>query len=393
MRDIYDESLHLLRDLVGFATVSGQSNLELIEYVERYARLFHLRCERVQSYDRPDRAGLLLRVGPDVAGGIALSGHTDVVPVTAQHWQSPPFVLSERQGRFYGRGCADMKSFIATALACIPAWLEAGISQPIVLLLSYDEEIGCCAGEVMAQALKRFQKDVRGVIVGEPSSMQIKVAQKGIANLRTVIQGVPCHSSHFNQGVSAVHLGAFIVRSMEALMEDLQREGRVNTMFDVPYSTLHAGVMRGGEATNIMASQCSIDWEIRCLKEDGVAYLLDRLQQKCAAHVNELRAAHPDLRVHSEYTTRIIPALGVEEKNTALALCQAILPQAQGMNGVAYAAEAGDFQQAGFPTVICGPGSIEQAHQADEYIDAAQIKQAIDFMLQIPKALRDAPNL
>nr|WP_281504192.1 acetylornithine deacetylase [Chromohalobacter japonicus] len=383
------DTIALLERLVGFDTVSRHSNLELIAFIERYLAEYDVPCTRIDN-DDGSKANLLARIGPEVAGGVVLSGHTDVVPVDGQPWSSDPFTLIEKDdGRLYGRGSCDMKGFIASALAQVPQWQTLDLQRPIYLAFSYDEEVGCLGAPRLIERLMADAPTPAAVIVGEPTLMAPVVAQKGITNLRTTVTGREAHSSQVRQGVSAVHVAARLVTRIEDIMAELVSEGRVDPLFNVPHSSLHVGKIQGGTAINIMARECHFDWEIRHLPTDGFEALFERFQHYAESLVHDLRPRAPQIAIHTDHLTETVPALADRDNQAAVALCQSLLG-ATDNDAVAYATEAGQFQRAGLPTVICGPGSIAQAHQPDEYLDVAQLEAADAFMAALGERMASA---
>lgn len=380
----------LLGKLVGFATVSRDSNLELIAFVEDYLDQLDVEHWRIES-DDGTKANLLARIGPNVEGGVVLSGHTDVVPVDGQPWTTNPFTLTrgtgDNQGRLYGRGTCDMKGFIACALAEAPHWLASNLEVPVWLALSYDEEVGCVGAPRMIEQLMARHPRPAAVIVGEPTLMQPVVAQKGITNLRTTVTGREAHSSQVHQGVSAIHVAARLVTRIEDVMHQLREEGRVDESFSVIHSSLHVGRIEGGTAINIMARRCCFDWEIRHLPTDDFRELLARVEASARELEAEMHRRAPEASIVTEALSATVPALSDRDNHEALTLCHALLGH-QPPGAVAYATEAGQFQLAGLPTVICGPGSIGQAHQPDEYIEISQLEAGSRFMRALGERLR-----
>ncbi|WP_144821604.1 acetylornithine deacetylase [Marinobacter piscensis] len=370
----------MLERLVGFATVSRKSNLELIAFVGEWLHRHGVESWPITS-DDGNKANLLARIGPAVEGGVVLSGHTDVVPVDGQPWSTDPFTLVDGgDGRLYGRGTCDMKGFIACALAEVPTWVTLPLKKPIYLALSYDEEVGCLGAPRMIERLMSDQPRPAAVIVGEPTTMQPVVAQKGSTNLRTVVTGRAAHSSQVNQGVSAIHVAARLITRIEDIIADLRAEGRVDEAFNVAHSSLHVGKIQGGTAINIMARECQFEWEIRHLPDDRFADLLAQVNEFSATLEAEMQLRSRECRIQTEQLTKTVPALADQNNQEVLDLCHALLPDKQPPGAVAYATEAGQFQQVGLSTVICGPGSIAQAHQPDEYIEREQLEAGSEFM-------------
>ncbi|MGM0982212.1 MAG: acetylornithine deacetylase [Pseudomonadota bacterium] len=377
----------ILDRLVGFATVSRDSNLALIEWVEGWLDEHGVAHWRVES-DDGRKANLLARIGPAVAGGVVLSGHTDVVPVDGQPWSTDPFTLVDKgDGRLYGRGTCDMKGFIACALAEVPRWVDQALATPLWLAFSYDEEVGCIGAPRMIERLLADHPRPAAVIVGEPTMMHPVVAHKGATNLRTTVTGRAAHSSQVNQGVSAIHVAARLVTRIEDVMAELKAEGRVDEAFNVVHSSLHVGKIQGGTAINIMARECTFEWEIRHLPSDRFEELLERVNDTAAKLEAEMRQRAPDADIVTEALNTTVPALADDNNAEVLELCRDLLDE-RPAGAVAYATEAGQFQREGLPTVICGPGSIGQAHQPDEYIDVEQLEAGAAFMAALGKRLQ-----
>lgn len=376
----------MLERLVGFATVSRDSNLELIAFVEGYLDEHGVEHWRVES-DDGKKANLLARIGPAVEGGVVLSGHTDVVPVDGQPWSTDPFTLIDKgDGKLYGRGTCDMKGFIACALAELPEWLKRGLDKPIYLALSYDEEVGCIGAPRMIERLMADHPRPAAVIVGEPTLMQPVVAHKGATNLRTTVTGRASHSSQIDQGVSAIHVAARLVTRIEDVMSELRAEGRVDEAFNVAHSSLHVGKIAGGTAINIMARECTFEWEIRHLPSDRFEALFERVNGYAAELEAEMQRRAPEASIVTEALNVTVPALADDNNAQVLDLCRELLGE-QPSGAVAYATEAGQFQRVGLPTVICGPGSIRQAHQPDEYIEIEQLAAGTRFMQALGRRL------
>ncbi len=377
----------LLAKLVSFDTTSSESNLALIEFVERYLAEYGVVSERVMS-PCGTKANLIARIGPDAPGGVMLSGHTDVVPVAGQPWTSDPFTLRDGgDGRLYGRGTCDMKGFIACALAMVPAWVNASLKQPIYFGFSYDEEIGCVGAPSLIKRFYAHYSTTAHVIVGEPTNMQPVVAQKGATNLRTTVIGQEAHSSQVNQGTSAIHVAARLVTFIEDTMAALVEEGRVDEAFNVPHTSLHVGKIKGGTAINIMARECQFEWEIRHLPTDTFDEIYARFEAYCEQLTAELQAKGKTVEMTTVPLNMTVPGLADRENDQVLRLAKDHLPAGCCNHAVAYATEAGQFQGQGLQTIILGPGSIAQAHQPDEYIETAQLHECTAFMQRLGQAL------
>ncbi|MEM1230793.1 MAG: acetylornithine deacetylase [Pseudomonadota bacterium] len=376
----------MLAELVAFPTVSRDSNLALIEYVQAYLEAHGVEVTLLPS-PCGRKANLHATIGPPVAGGIVLSGHTDVVPVDGQDWHTDPFVLTERDGRLYGRGTCDMKAFSAIALARVPQM--HALERPIHLALSYDEEIGCLGAPALIEHIARHWPEAAAVVVGEPTELKVVTAHKGIVYFETVVHGFEAHSSLQHIGVSAVMAAADLVHWLGELQRRLENESQQPSAADAPpvdhggfepaYTTVHCGTIAGGTAQNITARECRFVTDIRALPGDDPEQLLaayrDYAQQVVLPRMQAVHAdCRIDIHVHSN-----VPAFAASPQCPAVALAKQLTGQNESY-AQPYGAEAGQFQQAGFATVMCGPGSIEQAHQPNEFISLAQFEAGIAFM-------------
>jgi|TARA_R110002124_G_scaffold6564_56_gene40069 acetylornithine deacetylase len=376
----------MIDKLIGFDTVSSNSNLALIDFVADYLAGHGVEAVRVFNDDRT-KANLYATVGPMTEGGVVLSGHTDVVPVEGQPWETDPFTVVEKDGRLYGRGTSDMKSFSAIALSKVPEMIEKGLSVPIHFALSYDEEIGCLGAPSMIDEIAANLPKPRAIIVGEPTMMDIVSAHKGIVTLKTVVTGREAHSSLVEDGVSAVMVGAELISFLSGMMAENKARAAAESRFSPAYTTLTCGVVHGGTAPNIIARKCEFAWDIRHIPEDDPLSFVERFNNYCETEVlPRLRAVAPEASIVTEIFANV-PALGPEDDGEAERICRAITGK-NTTGAVSYAAEAGQFQQAGFSTVICGPGSIGVAHQPNEYIDIAQVDAAGKFISGLIEMLR-----
>lgn len=379
---IRTETWELIQRLVGFDTTSRGSNLGLIEWVRDW--LQHRGVASRLTYDDSEQKANLFATLGDTAGGragggIVLSGHTDVVPVDGQAWDTDPFSATLRDGRIYGRGTADMKSFIATALAMTPRFLAADLRAPLHFALSYDEEIGCLGVRGLLADLAREGIRPAGCIIGEPTSMQPVIAHKGKRAYRCCVRGKEAHSALTPQGVNAIEYAARLIvyiRNVADRMRDL--ESRDNR-FDVPFTTLQTGVIRGGTAGNIVPRDCELHFEFRYLPGADPDALESEIRDY-ATRVLEPEMKRIDPAAGFVFETKAeIPGLDTRDDDRITSLAQA-LSQNRTASKVAYATEGGLFQLAGIPSIICGPGSIEQAHRPNEYIALEQVAMCEAFM-------------
>ncbi len=368
----------ILERLVAFPTVSRDSNLPLIDWVEEYLGQWGVRAHRVPNAEGT-KAAIFANVGPEVAGGVVLSGHTDVVPVDGQAWTSDPFVLTERDGRLYGRGACDMKGFDALALWAVPLALERGIRRPLQIALSYDEEVGCTGAPPMIEAMRGILPPAAAVVVGEPSMMGVVTGHKGGLGLATHLRGHAVHSSLLDRGVSAIMEGARLIEWANAAnaANRAAAEGG-DSPFDPPWTTVHVGMIEGGTAHNITAQDCRFSMDFRVIPDEAME-AWDAAYRSEAARLSEAMAAvHPGAGV--TVTQRFhVPPLAPERGGAAEALARRLTGD-NATRVVSYGTEAGQFQQAGYSAVICGPGDIAQAHQADEYLSLDQLAQGEAFM-------------
>jgi acetylornithine deacetylase len=380
------DSCALLAKLVAFDTTSRDSNLALIAFVEAELAGLGVTGTRVASADG-HKANLYATLGPDSEGGIVLSGHTDVVPVDGQAWTSHPFTLTERGGRLYGRGTCDMKGFIALALAAAPLFLRGGAVRPIHLALSYDEEIGCLGAPAMIREIAAHLPPIQAVIVGEPTNMEVVSGHKGIATYTVTVTGHEGHSSLPALGLSANALAVELMAKLLDIARDLERQAPHGSRFEPPHPTLTIGLVAGGTAVNILAGRCTFSFDLRCPPGfDPDAVLAPFIEQVALANA-AARRRFPNAGA-SIVRNVSTPPLAPEADGPAERLARRLAGDNGPARAVSYAAEAGQFQQAGFSTIVCGPGSIEQAHQPDEYIECAQMERGAAFMLRLADALQ-----
>lgn len=374
-----------LARLVGFDTSSGQSNLPLIHHVRDHLASLGVASHLVASPDGT-KANLYAVIGPAEAGGIVLSGHTDVVPVTGQAWTSDPFTLTERGGRLYGRGTCDMKGFCATALALVPEFLAADLARPIVLAFSYDEEIGCVGAPAMIEEMRQRLPMPSAVIVGEPTLMRAVEGHKGSTRFCTHVTGIPAHSSETELGASAVEIAGQLIARIVEMRAANKRRAQPNSPFSPPYSSLGANVIDGGVQQNVIAGRCTFHWEARVIPDESIDAIEGEFESHARAIARELAETGREISIQTERLTSVPPFLPVKD-SPAVELVQRLTGDT-GTAVVSYASEAGQFQQAGYSAVICGPGSIEHAHRADEYVAIDQLDQCAAFMRQLIPLLR-----
>jgi len=382
---LMDDAIELLEKLVAFDSVSRNSNLPIIKFIEHYLRPYKIPCKRVLSPDGK-KSNLLARIGPEAPGGLILSGHTDVVPIDGQEWDSDPFKLTRRRGKLYGRGTADMKSFIAVCLALTPEFLKLGLKKPLWLAFSYDEEVGCLgAPHLLDYVVKHIPKPAFAII-GEPTLMQVVTAHKGVISFETVVHGLEGHSSQPQLGVNAVHVACELVNFLSAMAMELAESGKRDKRFKPPYSTVHVGSIHGGTARNIIPRQCSFQWEIRPLPGENADALIKRFDKHCQQLCKKIKT----ISAQADIVTRPMSHMtGVTLPASADIHCRTVMRCARTNHehAVSFGTEAGVFNDHGVPAIICGPGSIEQAHKPNEFIEPEQIKKCIEFMLRLSEEI------
>ena len=404
------QSVEWLKRLIAFDTVSRHSNLALIEEVQAYCislglepvLTFNDTTDREHSSNKanqskanlfvsvPAGGGLADTASATIKGGIVLSGHTDVVPVDGQDWLSDPFKAEIRGDKLYGRGACDMKGFIACALNLLPQAValsqQGRLRKPLHLALSFDEEVGCLGAPLMLEELSQRGINPDYCIVGEPSSMKMVVAHKGISVFRCSVHGRSAHSSLTHQGVNAISYAAKLIGFIDELASQLAESDQVDPMFDVPYSTLSIGTIEGGTATNIVPNLCEFTFDYRNLPSMGTQDILPVIEQRITELNQQMQQVDSQTGIKIEQLESV-PAM-TDTDSEALQQLIAGLVQSSARHKVAYATEGGQFTNAGIATVICGPGSIEQAHKADEYVELAQLAECDDFLQKLLQSLQ-----
>jgi len=385
---VFPETLKILSELIKFQTVSGTSNLKLIEYCEK--KLNKLGASSFKTYDESkQRVNLFSTItGKQKLNGrgIILSGHTDVVPASAKEWSSDPFVAREKDDKIYGRGSCDMKGFIACSLALAPFFASQNLKKPIHFSFTYDEETACQGAPIMLEELKKRNVKCSICIVGEPTSMKAVQAHKGCYEYSTYFNGLAGLGSTPDKGVNAVEYASRYINKLMELREELKKREPKNSVFTPPYSTLQIGGIRGGLASNVIAYQCTVDWEMRpVISEDG-----EFVNQNIEAYAKnvllpEMRKVYPKANIKKEIIGEII-GFTKEEKSEAVNLvCN--LTGDNSRDVVSFGTEAGLFQELGISTVVCGPGSIEQAHKIDEYVSFDQLKLCLKMLIDLKEQI------
>ncbi|VVQ12801.1 Acetylornithine deacetylase [Pseudomonas fluorescens] len=374
-------SRDLLERLVSFPTVSRDSNLELIRFIEAYLAGHGVQSELFFN-EEGTKANLFATIGPLKSGGVVLSGHTDVVPVEGQAWTVDPFRLTEKEGRLYGRGTADMKGFIASVLAAVPVFVRRPLLAPVHLAFSYDEEVGCLGVRPMLAELRKRPEKPRLCLIGEPTELKPVLGHKGKLAMRCEVRGAACHSAYAPYGVNAIEYAAQLIGRLGAIGAELAHPDHHDERFDPPFSTVQTGVIKGGRALNIVPAECEFDFEVRALPDFDAQEVANQLQVYAEKQLlPKMRAVQPDtdirLRPLSAY-----PGLATSPESEAARLL-AHLSGSSAFGTVAFGTEGGLFDQAGIPTVVCGPGSMDQGHKPDEFIALEQLNGCDAMMIRL----------
>lgn len=382
MPDKSYSTVEMIEKLVSFNTTSRLSNLELINFISDYLATLGVEANLIHDAGG-EKANLYATIGPSDVPGVVLSGHTDVVPVDGQAWDTDPFAVIEKDGKLFGRGTSDMKSFIAIALALAPEFAKTKLKTPIHFALSFDEEVGCLGAPLMIEKMDQFSAKPRAVIVGEPTNMSVVNAHKGVCSFHTTVHGLERHSSEIDRGVNAVAYAAELVHFLSGVAEEMRdHRAQPESGFNPPYTTVHVGTIQGGTAQNIVPLHCTFSWEYRLMPGEDLSAIRNRFQ----THVDEvvlpkMHAVDDTTGIETEVRA-FVPGLAPEEGSTAEALVLA-LARKNTTEVVAYGTEAGQFQAAGNPVVVCGPGSIAQAHKPNEFIELSEVRACEQFMRRL----------
>jgi acetylornithine deacetylase len=380
-------SRELLDRLIGFATVSRDSNLELIAFIRDYLAELGVQSELFYNPERT-KANLFATIGPLDRGGVVLSGHTDVVPVDGQAWTMEPFRLTERDGRLYGRGTADMKGFIASVLAAVPVFLRRPLNMPVHLAFSYDEEVGCLGVRPMLAALAQRPHKPRLCLIGEPTELKPVLGHKGKLAMRCNVKGAACHSAYAPYGVNAIQYAARLIGRLEEIGSELAQPEHHDERFDPPFSTVQTGVIKGGRVLNIVPAECEFDFEVRALPGFNAEQVSDKLQTYAEAELlPKMRAVQNDTDIRLQPLSAY-PGLATSSDSEAARLL-ALLSGSSDFGTVAFGTEGGLFGEAGIPTVVCGPGSMDQGHKPDEFVSLEQLAGCDAMLIRLADYLAD----
>ena len=380
-------TLDLLRQIIEFDTVSRHSNLAMIEWIREYLGRYGI--ESTLIFDATGKkANLYATIGSPDRPGLLLSGHTDVVPVDGQNWSTDPFELVEKDGRLFGRGTSDMKSFLAVVLAQVPAFASATSSTPINLAFTYDEEVGCQGAPSLLEHIASLPTRPRYCVIGEPTNMKVITAHKGNKRYRCEVHGHESHSALAHRGVNAVEIAADLVYRLRTMARQRAEFGPFDRDFDPPYTTIHTGTIHGGTAMNIVPKDCAFEFEFRYIPGDDPLKYLALLKEQAVLLEKEMTGVSADARIDFVFKSQY-PALSTEESAEVTSVAKS-LSGSNATGKISFGTEGGLFQEAGLPTVICGPGSIEQAHKPDEWITLDQIALCEEFMQRLVNRLQAA---
>jgi acetylornithine deacetylase len=381
------ESITILERLIAFPTVSRDSNLDLIGYAAELLGAHGIATQIIPSADG-HKANLFATIGPANKPGVMLSGHTDVVPVDGQNWTLPPFAMTARDGKLYGRGAADMKGFVASALACCLKASKMALQTPLHLALSYDEEVGCLGVRDLIEMLSAAPQQPLLCIVGEPTNMQVATGHKGKLAARALCKGREGHSALAPLALNAIHLGCDFVRALRDEQDRLARDGARDGDYDIPYTTVHAGKINAGVALNIVPNLCQVGFEIRNVAADDAVVILDRLREAAARIARDAASIAAEAAIDIEITNTY-PGLDTPAASEAVAFVKS-LTGANNTMKVAFGTEGGLFSRdLGTPAVVCGPGSMAQGHKPDEYVSVEQLRRCDEMLERLLSRLAD----
>jgi len=367
--------LSILEKLISFPTISSNSNLECIDYIEAFLSERHFHTWRDYNHDQ-SKANLIARIGPEIQGGIMLAGHSDVVPVDGQDWFTDPFCLVQKDAKLYGRGCSDMKGFLALAMEFAASIDPAALQEPLYLVFSYDEEIGCGGAKSLVEVFKSMYAQPRFVLIGEPTNMDLVTAHKGISLSTTSIRGKSAHSSCPALGANAILAAVRLIKQIEAILPTEQDE-----MFNPPGTTFNIGTVHGGNASNIIAQDCNFVWEFRSLPSQDAQIVQNRFSELVRGLQKDMPGIFVEHRVDAT-----VPGLQEGENRQIATQLQVHLKHAK-LATVPFVTEAGLYQQANIPAIVCGPGHLEQAHQPNEHIPLANMEQCRTFLGNLGETL------
>jgi len=376
-----DKTVSILTDLVAYPSVSSESNLEIINYLANRIESCGGTVNLMTS-ENGKQANLFGTIGPEIDGGIVLSGHTDVVPAKELNWDSDPFKLTKKDNLLYGRGSCDMKGFIATTLAAAESLKNQKLNLPVHFSFTYDEEIGCFGARHLSKELKKYKYKPSMVIIGEPTEMEIVEAHKGDCEYTTCFYGIEGHASNPEKGVSAIQYGSLFTNKLFELGDQLKKRAPSDSPFDPPWTTIQAGKIEGGVAHNVIAGKCSIDWEMRPVNSEDKDFVKKNLSTYCDNNLlPEMQSKFLKAKIETNIVGEI-PGLIPKKDNQARVIMQELL-QSNSTGVISFGTEAGIFQEMEMDVVVCGPGSIDQAHKANEFISLPELEKSLMNLLNL----------
>ena len=373
------KTIELLRNLVAFPALGGESNLPIANYIEQVLKASNIPYHLVPN-EAEDKVAIHCRIGPALDGGVILSGHMDVVPTVGQPWTKPPFQLTTEGEKLYARGSTDMKGFNACCLAMIPKMQALPLKKPIYLAFSYDEEVMCQGAPALIAAINETYKETPAyAIIGEPTEMQTVVAEKGIGGFKTIITSSAAHSSQVKTSVSAIEEATYLVQWLLRKMDHLIETGHIDQRFNPPHTTIHVGTIQGGTAMNIIADHCEFVWDVRNIPTDDVADILQDFKAFCQERIEVKKKINSAFTIETSSVAPIVPGLNTREDSDFVKIINQ-LNGTQQVGSAAFASEAGQYAAGGFEALLCGPGSINRAHKADEFITTGELEECLDFL-------------
>ena len=376
-----DKTISVLTDLIGYPSISSESNLDIINYLSDKIKSLGGKIDIIKTSDNK-QANIFATIGPEIDGGIVLSGHTDVVPAKELNWNSDPFKLTRKDDLLYGRGSCDMKGFIASTIVAAEILKNKNLNYPVHFSYTYDEEIGCFGARHLIKELKKYKYKPSIVIIGEPTNMEIIEAHKGDCEYTTCFHGIEGHASNPEKGLSAIQYGSLFTNKLFEIGNELKRRAPSDSPFNPPWTTVQVGKIEGGVAHNVIAGQCSIDWEMRPINEEDKNFVKNNLLKYCQNKLlPEMQSKFTEAKIETE-TIGEIPGLIPQKDNQARVIMQDLL-QSNSTGVISFGTEAGIFQEMNMDVVVCGPGSIDQAHKANEFVSISELDKCLQNLLKL----------
>jgi len=376
-----DKTISVLTDLIGYPSISSESNVDIINYLSDKIKSLGGKIDIIKTSDNK-QANIFATIGPEIDGGIVLSGHTDVVPAKELNWNSDPFKLTRKDDLLYGRGSCDMKGFIASTIVAAEILKNKNLNYPVHFSYTYDEEIGCFGARHLIKELKKYKYKPSIVIIGEPTNMEIIEAHKGDCEYTTCFHGIEGHASNPEKGLSAIQYGSLFTNKLFEIGNELKRRAPSDSPFNPPWTTVQVGKIEGGVAHNVIAGQCSIDWEMRPINEEDKNFVKNNLLKYCQNKLlPEMQSKFAEAKIETE-TIGEIPGLIPQKDNQARVIMQDLL-QSNSTGVISFGTEAGIFQEMNMDVVVCGPGSIDQAHKANEFVSISELDKCLQNLLKL----------